>query len=210
MRTVGAELGAAAAGEQGIPSADRPGEEFDAHPPAILGDQIPARERQRVEVVDLLADDVAVQDLALRQPHHRGFGLAVEDEIAVFGEQLGHLRRRDADEPDLHAARAHPVGPRRLVLVVDKRRQYQRHVAVEDLAARPFHVVARAVENRRDIGHVDARHVMEPLLEIRHHGRHARKRIEPRSVSTDHRVLADKTSIGFQVRENDLHSVTSI
>ena len=95
-----------------------------------LGDQIPARERQRVEIVDLLADDDPLGDVALRQPHHAGFRLAVEDEVAVAVEQLRHLRRRDADEPDLDAARAHPIGPRRFVLVIDQRRQHERDVAI--------------------------------------------------------------------------------
>ncbi len=91
VRTVRAELGAATAGEQRIPAADRPREPFGAHPSAVLGDQIPARKRQRVQIVDLLADDDAVRDLSLCQPHHGGFGLAVQDEIAMIGEELGHL-----------------------------------------------------------------------------------------------------------------------
>ena len=123
----------------------------------------------------------------------------------MIGEQLGHFRRRDADEPDLHAAGAHPVGPRGLVLVIDQRRQHERDVAIDHFATRPTDVVAGAGEDRRDVGHVDAGDVVELLLEIRHHGRDARERIEPRSVSADHRVLADKPSIRLQVRENDLH-----
>ena len=91
MRTVGAEFRTAAAGEQRITAADRPREPLDAQPPAIFGDQIPARERQRVEIVDLFADDVAAERFALCQPHHRRLWLAVQSEVAVIGEQFGHL-----------------------------------------------------------------------------------------------------------------------
>jgi hypothetical protein len=170
VRAIRAELRAAAAGEQRIAAANRTREQFDPELAAILGDQIPPRERQRIEIVDLLADDRPVERLALGQPHDRRLRLAVQEEIAVIGEQLGHLRRRDADEPDLHPARAHPVGPRGLVLVIDQRRQHERDVAIEHLATRPADVVAGAGEDRRDVGHVDAGDVVELLLEIRHHG----------------------------------------
>ena len=75
-----------------------------------------------------LIDDAA-RHVALGQPHDAGFGLAIEDEIAVVLEELGHLRRRDADEADLDAARAHPIGPGRFVLVIDERREHERDVA---------------------------------------------------------------------------------
>src|SRR6185295_11101051 len=58
VRAIGAELRTAAAGEQREAAADRPRRPLDPElPPAIFGDQIPARKRQRVEIVDLLADD---------------------------------------------------------------------------------------------------------------------------------------------------------
>ena len=205
VRAVGAELRAAAAREQRVAAADGAREELEAHPRAIFGDQIPARERQRIEIVDLLADDRALRDDALRQPHDRRFRLAVEDEIAVVGEQLRHLRRRDADEADLDALRAHAIGPRGFVLVIDERREHERDVALHFFAARPLHVVAGARQDGRDVGHVDAGHVVELLLEIRHHRRHARERIEPRSVPADDGVLADEPAIGLQVCEHDSH-----
>ena len=93
-------------------------------------------------------------------------------------EQLRHLRRRDADEADLDAFRAHAIGPGRFVLVIDERRQHERDVAGEFVAARPFHLVAGARQDGGDVGHVDARDVVELLLEPGHHRRHARKRIE--------------------------------
>ncbi len=132
-------------------------------------------------------------------------GSPFEDEVAVILEQLRHLRRGDADEPDLDAARAHPVGPRGFVLVIDQRRQHERDVAVHQLAARPRHLVAGARQDGGDVRHVDARHVVELLLQIRHDRRHARKRIEPRSVAADDGVLADEPAIRFQVCENHSH-----
>ena len=108
-------------------------------------------------------------------------------------------------KPTLTPLRAHAIGPGGLVLVVDQRRQHERDVAVHFLAARPLHLVAGARQDGRDVGHVHARHVVELLLQIRHHRRHARERLEPRSVSADDRVLADETAIGFQVCENDPH-----
>src|SRR5262249_58938028 len=67
VRAVRAELGTAAAREQRITAADRTRRPLDPEAvAAILGDEIPARERQRIEVVDLLADDDAARDPALR------------------------------------------------------------------------------------------------------------------------------------------------
>src|SRR6185312_995151 len=127
VRAVGAELGTPAAGEQRVAAADRTRRPLDAEAaPAVLGDEVPARERQRVEVVDLFRDRNPGRDHArLREAHHAGFGFALEDEVAVALEELRHLRRRDADEADLDALRAHLVGPLRLVLVVDKRREHE-------------------------------------------------------------------------------------
>ena len=122
VRAIRAELRAPAAREQRKAAAHRPRRKSDARlEPAILGDQIPARKRQRVQIVDLFADRHPARDVALRQAHHARFRLAVEDEVGVVAEQLGHLRRRDPHEADLHTARAHLIGPRPLRLVVDQR-----------------------------------------------------------------------------------------
>ena len=206
MRAVRAELRAAAARQQREPAADRPREPlFSRLPAAVFPDQIPARKRQRVEVVDLLADHPAAGRRVVGEANDRRFGLALEHEIAVVGEELRHLRRRDADEADLHAARAHAVGPRRLVLVIDQRREHERDIGVGLGATGESHFMAAARENRGGVSQVDARHVVELFLEIRHHGRHARKRIEPRSVTADDRVLADEPACGRQICEKHSH-----
>src|SRR6185503_15439477 len=80
VRAVRAELGAAAAREQRIPAADRPRRPPDPERlAAILGDEIPPRKRQRVEIVDLLAHDDARWNVASGHAHDGGFGLAVQD-----------------------------------------------------------------------------------------------------------------------------------
>ena len=209
VRAVRTEFRAAAAGEQRVSAADRARRPLDAEPAAaILRDQIPARERQRIEIVDLFAHDHPRRNLpGLRQTDRRRFRLAVEDEVAVVGEQLRHLRRRDAEEAHAHAARAHAVRPRRLVPVVDERRQHERHIGVRRVAgvARPDHLMAGAGENRRDVGHVHARHVVKLFLEIANNRRDARERIEARSVAADDGVFADEPAIGFQICENHSH-----
>ena len=131
-------------------------------------------------------------DDALRQAHNAGLRLAVEDEIAVVHEELGHLRRRDADETDLHALGAHLVGPPGFVLVVDERRQHERDVAVHHFFARPLHLVPGAGQDGRQIRHVHAGDVVKLLLDIDGRAGHARKRIETRSVAADHGVLTDE------------------
>src|ERR1019366_275473 len=55
VRAVGAELRTSAAREQREAAADGAREELEAHPRAIFGHQIPAWERQPIEIVDLLA-----------------------------------------------------------------------------------------------------------------------------------------------------------
>jgi hypothetical protein len=120
-----------------------------------------------------------------------------KEEVGVIAEQFRHLGRRDADEADLHAAGAHAVGPRRLVLVVHERREDKRDVALHLFTARPLHLVPGARQDGRDVGHVDARHVVELLFQIRHHRRHARERIETRSVAADHGVFADEPAARF-------------
>ena len=57
-------------------------------------------------------------------------------------EQLRQFRRRQTDEPDAVAARAHRVRPRRLVPVVHERAEHDRDVRVDDLPTRPSDVVA--------------------------------------------------------------------
>ena len=90
VRAVGAELGAAAAGEQRKPAADRPRRPLDAAlAPQSSVTQIPARKRQRVEIVDLLAGDDRLRDLALREAHDRRFGLAGDDEVAWSANSSG-------------------------------------------------------------------------------------------------------------------------
>ena len=143
--------------------------------------------------------------LAAGQTHGRGFGLAVQDEIAVIGKQVRHLRRGDAEESDLDTSRPHLVGPGRFVAVVDQRRQHQRHVAVGERSAGPHHFVPAAGQDRGDVRHVDAREIVELSLEIRNHRRHARKRIQTRPVAADDGVLTHVAACGFQVRENHPH-----
>jgi hypothetical protein len=210
MRAVRTELRAATAGEQRIAAPDRPREPLDAHPPAILGDEIPARERQRIEIVDRLAGHDARRNKPLSESHDARFGLAVEDEVAVIDEQFGHFRRGDADEPHLDAAGAHPIGPRGFVLVIDERGQDERHVAGHQIVARPLHIVAGTRQDGREVRHVHARHVVKLLLQVRGHGRHARKRIETRSVAAHDGVFADEAAVRFQVCENNSHRVTSM
>ena len=113
-------------------------------------------------------------------------------------------------KPTLTPLGAHPIGPGGFVLVIDQRRQHQRDVALHLVAARPLHLVAGARQNRRDVGHVDARHVVEFLLQIRHHRRHARERIETRSVAADDGILAHEPAMGFQICENDSHQSPQI
>ena len=124
----------------------------------------------------------------------------------MISEEIGHLGRRDADEADLRAASAHPIGPGRFVLVVDQRRQHERHVPVDGIAAsRPLDLVPRAREDGRDVGHVDARHIVILLFHVRNDRGHPRKRVEPRPVAADDGVLADEPAVRFQVCENDSH-----
>ena len=47
--------------------------------------------------------------------------------------------------------------------------------------------------------------VVEFLLQIRHHTRHTRERIEARAVAADNRIFADEPSFGLQVCEHDSH-----
>ena len=94
----------------------------------------------------MLADHPAAGRRVVGEANDRRFGLALEHEIAVVGEELRHLRRRDADEADLHAARAHAVGPRRLVLVIDQRREHERDIGVGLGATGESHFMAAARE----------------------------------------------------------------
>src|SRR5207237_2945709 len=104
----------AAAREQRIAAAHRARRPLDSESmAAIFRDEIPARKRQRIQILDLFADDEPARHLALREAHHGRLRLAVQDEVAVVAEELGHLRRGDADEYHLHAARAHAIGPSR-------------------------------------------------------------------------------------------------
>ena len=52
--------------------------------------------------------------------------------------------------------------PRGLAPVVDERREHDRHVAVDQLAAGADHLVPGARGERRRIGEVHARQVVEP------------------------------------------------
>ena len=75
VRAIGAELRAAAAGQQRNAAAERTRRERQPPPSRSIGSEIPARERQRVEVGNLGADAVAVEPLAAGQALNRGFGL---------------------------------------------------------------------------------------------------------------------------------------
>ena len=112
VRAVGAELRTAAAGQQRESTTCRPARIGNVETPAGLRNQIPSREGQAVEVVDLRAVDDTVEDLPGEQAHERRFGLARENEVGVIPEELGHLGSGQADEADAHAARSHRVGKR--------------------------------------------------------------------------------------------------
>ena len=80
----------------------------------------------------------------------------------MVAEELRHLGRRDADEPHLDAARAHLVGPRGFVLVIDERRQDQRDVAVGDRSPR-VQITSCPARARiaADVRHVHARDIVK-------------------------------------------------
>ena len=207
MRAVGAELRTSAAGEERKAAADRPRRPLNAEPArAALGDEIPPGKRQRIEVLNFLADGDPGRNDALRDAHDTGFGLAVQDEVAVIDKQRRHLRGGDADEPYFDSAGAHLVGPRGLALVIDQRRENQRDVPVDRLIPCPPHLVAGARQDGRQIRHVDARHVMKLFLEVSSRARDARKRIQPGSVAANNCVLADEPAIRFQICENNSHT----
>ena len=204
MRAVGAELRAAAAGEQRVAAAHRARRPFDAELPlAILRDEIPARERQGIEVVDLLADDVSIGNVALGDPHDARFRLAVENEIAVIGEELRHLRGRDSNEPDFDAACAQRVGPRGFMPMIDDRRQHEREIRADRRVgvrtARPDDLVSRARQDGGNVGHVHAGHIVELLFEIRNDAGDARERHQPGPVPADYRILTDEPAVRLQV-----------
>ncbi len=205
VRAVGAELGAAAACEQRVATAHWPGRPLEPEVRLAAAHEIPARERQRVEVGDRVARRHAPRDGAARQLHHAGFRLAVQDEIAVALEEPRQLRGRDADESNRDAALPHPIGPRGFVAVVDERREHERNVALDQAAARPAHVVAGARQNGGAGRQLHARRVVKLLLEMRDQPRDARKGIKTRPKASDYGVFADKTAVGLQVREYHPH-----
>src|SRR5580765_3886136 len=145
MRAVGAELGTSSAGEHGETAARRPDEDRHAEAPALVVEQIPARERQAVEIRQLLADDFSGEMVAGDESHDRRFGLTLYQEVSMILEELRHLRRREPYEADAQAAFAGLVGPRGFLLVVHERRQHERDVAVDLFFARVRDLVPGAI-----------------------------------------------------------------
>jgi len=121
VRAIGAELGTSAARQHREAAAGRPpgARDIEAEPP--LAQQIPAWKRQGIQVRKRRARDAARKRGAGYKLHHRGLGLAIDQEIGVRLEQLRHLRRREPDEPDARAPSAHHVGPGGLLLEVNQR-----------------------------------------------------------------------------------------
>src|SRR5204862_3590446 len=100
VRAVRAELGAPAAGEQGEPAARRAARVGHAEAAPRARDEVPAGERQRVEVLDLRAWDCPREALAREQSSEGGFGLALHQEIGMRREEVRQLRRGQADKAD--------------------------------------------------------------------------------------------------------------
>ena len=143
VRAVGAELRAAPRRQHRQRASVRPAGKRD--PPATLRRQqrIPLRKRQRVQVVDLRTRHCPAQPFAGKQPHQRRLGLTADDEVRRVLEQVRQLLRSESDESDAHAGGAHRARPRRLTAVVDKRRQDDRHVAIDGLTIAAHNLVTR-------------------------------------------------------------------
>jgi hypothetical protein len=208
MRAVGTELRTSAAGHQGKCPAHRPAGKRQP-PPCIaaLGDQVPARKRQRVQVVQRLARHPAAQHLACRQPHRPRLGLADDDEIARGLEQLRHLRCRQPDEPDAAAACPLRLCPPRLGAVVDERRQHDAEIAVHRLAGRKHDLVTAAREQRRHVTERHARQRVQPALDLVGDSRHPGEGLEAGPITARDGVLADESVCRSEIGKHDTHVV---
>src|SRR5262245_7034109 len=101
MRAVGAEFRAASTGKNREDATERSDAERQAN--ARLhwrANEIPSREWKDVEIGQRGTVDNAGERRAVRQVRERGFGFAANDEVAVLGKEVGHLRRREPDEAD--------------------------------------------------------------------------------------------------------------
>src|SRR6185295_15122871 len=99
MRTVGAELRAAAAGQKWKRPSGGSSGEWDRHSaPDARANQIPAGKRKRREVLDRCALHTTGQRLARREPRDRLFRLADDNEVGVLLEEFREFRSRQTDE----------------------------------------------------------------------------------------------------------------
>ena len=205
MRAVGAELGAAPAGQHGEPAQGaRPGPPGPA-PGAGSAEQVPPREREDVEVGQLAAAHDAPEGLPRGQAHESLFRLAMDEEVGVGKEQVRQLGGGQAHEAHARAARARGVGPARLVAVVDERREDEGEVALEDGVAGEGDLVARAGQDGGQVGHGDARHVVDAPAQGAGEAGDLREGTQPRPVSAHDRVLVDEPFGALEIREHDAH-----
>jgi len=80
------------AGEQRIPTSDRPRRPLDAEFAApIFGDQIPPRKRSSKSSICSLT--TSQSDVAEGEAHHARFRLAAQDEVAVVAEEFRQSSR---------------------------------------------------------------------------------------------------------------------
>ena len=207
MRTIRAELRAAAAREQRDAAAERTRSERERPAARPVRREVPSRKRQRVEIGNLAAHAVSLERLSARHPLDRRFRLSEHQEVRVRPEQLRQLRHRQPDEPDACSARANPIRPRRFVPIVDERAEDDRDVGVSEFSARPPDVVAVLREDARQIGEVHARNVVHPPLETSDHLSHTGKGLQSRTVAADDGVFRHDAISGGQIHQQNTHEV---
>src|SRR6059036_2497424 len=168
---------------------------------------MPRRKRQLVQVVDCRARHGPRRDLSCGNANRSLLGFALDEEVGMIFKKLRHVCGRSAEEADARAiSPLRFLGPFDFVTVIDKGTQDKRDVPFHKLVARHTNVVARLFENGSLIAGMNAGDVLKKSSSTFDPTCRPRKSAEPRTITTNHRVLVYKTASPFDVGDNHAHN----
>jgi len=159
-----------------------------------------------VQVLKRGADDDPSQLFSLSQAHCGLFGLALDDEMPVLDEHIGHIRGERPEETYGHPqSLTGGLRPADLISEIHHRSQNQREITGNKLAPRDHDFMPRLREDRRQIPELDARQIVIDSQHPLHEPRRPGSSSKSRSVSPGNRILRDESIAPLNISENDSH-----